>query len=64
VFGLREIHQNHLHVDLVILINERKMTLRFFLYFLLVVGYCSYKYKDRFPKVVWISMTVLGWVSC
>jgi len=33
VLGLREKHQNHLHVDLVFFINERKTTLRFFLYF-------------------------------
>ncbi|AEA97982.1 hypothetical protein MADE_1009220 [Alteromonas mediterranea DE] len=33
VLGLCEIHQMHLHVDLVFLINERKTTLSFFLYF-------------------------------
>jgi len=38
------------------------MLLLFFFIFLLVVGYCNYKYKDRFPKVARISMTVLGWV--
>tara|TARA_Y100000114_G_C11736116_1_gene316244 strand:+ start:36 stop:179 length:144 start_codon:yes stop_codon:yes gene_type:complete len=33
VLGLREIHQNHLHVDLVFLTFAQKTTLRFFLYF-------------------------------
>ncbi|AFV85497.1 hypothetical protein amad1_09950 [Alteromonas mediterranea DE1] len=37
VLGLCEIHQMHLHVDLVFLINERKTTFRFFLDF--SVGY-------------------------
>ena len=42
----------------VYLICELETTLRFFFIFLLVVGYCIHRYKDSFPKVVWISMTV------
>ena len=50
VLGLCEIHQMHLHVDLVFLINERKTTLRFYLYF---SGSCSleyFKYKEKLSQ--------------
>jgi hypothetical protein len=62
--GLREIHQKHLLADLVFLINERKTTLRIFLYFSVGCGLKSLNKKDKYPKVVWISMTVWGRVNC
>ncbi|OES32893.1 hypothetical protein BFV94_1916 [Alteromonas macleodii] len=37
MFGLREIHQKHLHADLVFLVNERKRLYVFFFISLLVV---------------------------